>query len=223
MSIVLLHGVLTGEDLARVRAGLTEAPFVDGGRTAGRMARRVKANAQADPRDPRVQALGAFVQAALERHAGFAAAAAPHRLSPVLFSRYAPGMAYGPHVDNVIAQTAQGPLRRDLSFTLFLAEPDAYDGGALRAELGGLTPEFRLAAGDAVLYPSTTIHEVTPVTRGERLAAVGWVQSRVRLGEHRAILADLAAAQQALMARAAPEALLVSKSLANLTRLWSES
>lgn len=223
MSITILTGVLTGDDLARVRAELAAAPFVDGARTAGRLARPVKANAQADGADPRVQALGAFVQSALERHAGFTAAAAPHRLSAVLFSRYGAGMAYGRHIDNVLNQTAQGPLRRDLSYTLFLAEPDAYDGGALKVELGGLTPEIRLSAGDAVLYPATTIHEVTPVTRGERLAAVGWVQSRVRLCEHRAILADLAAAHDSLAARDAPEALVVSKSLANLTRLWSES
>jgi PKHD-type hydroxylase len=222
MSITILNGVLTPEELAQVREGFARLTFEDGVKTGGAFSRGIKENVQSIPDDPAAKALGQIVSNAVSRHPMFMAAAMPWRMSQVVFSRYAVGKGYGAHIDEAWYNRADGTFRRDLSFTLFLADLDTYDGGALKADWGGMSPSIRLAPGDAVLYPATTIHEVTPITRGERHTAIGWVQSKIKLAEHRDILKDLRFARDSVRQRGGPEMLVLSKTLENLTRLWSE-
>lgn len=218
---MLTLAVLEPEDVRRVRAGLASVPFRDGKLTAGSRARAVKANQQAVPEDRTVQALGGFVRQALERHPLFAAYARPARWSKVIFSRYEAGDAYGLHTDDAfMTADGGGPLRTDLSFTLFLSELDAYEGGALSLEGVDGAREVRPPAGAAVIYPTGRPHQVTPVTAGERLAAVGWIQSRIRSGDQREVLFDLARLS-ACVPDGEPR-LLLDKTVGALLRLWAE-
>jgi len=212
--------ILDAEDVARVREGLAAAPFVSGKKTAGSDAGKVKQNEQADTANAKVQALAKFVRAALERHPVFSLYARPSRWSNVMFSRYQCGDEYGFHVDDPTMGEGAGRLRTDLSFTLFLADPDTYEGGALLVDSLDGEREVKLAAGSAVLYPTGALHRVTPVTSGERLAAVGWIQSLIRRADEREILFDLGRTRASL-----PEGearLLLDKSIGNLVRLWGE-
>ncbi|MBC6983213.1 Fe2+-dependent dioxygenase [Caulobacter sp. 17J80-11] len=219
--MLILSDVLSREDVLRVREGLAEAPFQDGRLTAGPTARKVKSNTQADRNHASVQALTTFVRQALERHGLFTAYARPARWSRLLFSRYEPGQQYGLHTDDAVMGSDAGErMRSDMSFTLFLSDPDTYEGGALL--LSGLDGEreVRPPAGSAVLYPTGQLHRVTPVTCGERLAAVGWIQSRVGRADQREILFDLHRVRATL-----PDdegRLLLDKALGNLLRLWWE-
>jgi PKHD-type hydroxylase len=214
--MLTIADVLTSEDVERVREGLASAPFGDGKRTASGPAKAVKANAQADGSDAKVQALAKFVRDALERHPVFSLYARPARWSPVMFNRYRGGDAYGFHVDNPV----MGEVRTDLSFTLFLSDPETYEGGALLvAGLDG-EREVKLPAGSVVLYPTGALHRVTPVTSGERLAAVGWIQSLIRRADEREILFDLGRTRASL-----PDSeprLILDKAIGNLVRLWGE-
>jgi len=211
--MLVLERVLEPEDLARLRAGLDGAAWADGKATAGAQARAVKQNLQARG----LEALGAFALSALERHPLFAAAARPARLSAPLFSRYDPGMAYGWHTDDAL----MGGLRADLAFTIFLADPETYDGGALIVQSPLGEQDFKLAAGDALLYPAGSIHQVAQVTRGQRFACVGWIESRVADAAQREILFDLSVLRTRLTdAGLAREDLLsLDKSISNLLRL----
>lgn len=220
--MIVLADVLTDDELARVREGLARAPFRDGKATAGPAARRVKDNEQARGDDPQVQALARLVREALERHPVFAALARPARWSTLMFSRYSGGQQYGFHTDDAAMRDERGdPLRTDLSVTLFLADPADYDGGALLIDGLDGEREFRPAAGSAVLYQTGQMHCVTPVTRGERLACVGWLQSQVRRADRRELLFDLERLRPAV-----PEGearLLLDKSIGGLLRMWSET
>jgi PKHD-type hydroxylase len=213
--------VLPLEDVIRLRETLGAATFKDGRATAGAAARAIKRNRQADGGDDQVRAMGRFVRDALERHEVFTAYARPARWSELLFSRYLPGDAYGMHVDApVMAADGGGRLRTDLSFTLFLSEPDDYAGGALL--LDGLEGEreARPPAGTLVVYPTGVLHQVTPVSRGERLACVGWVQSLIRRADQREVLFDLHRVQAGQTDAALR--LLLSKSVGDLLRMWAE-
>ena len=222
--MLMIDQVLTPADLARVNADLDGLDFEDGKRTAGPAARPVKANEQARKADPIAQALAQFIAEALQRNPLFAAYARPQRLSPILLNQYRPGMAYGRHVDDAIMGASSARMRSDLSFTLFLSAPESYDGGALRIE--GLDGDRRvkLAAGQALVYPASSIHEVEPVTRGLRRAAVGWVQSLVRDARCREILFDLwdLRARLAEAGIARDDLLVIDKTQSNLLRLWAE-
>ncbi|MBL8530844.1 MAG: Fe2+-dependent dioxygenase [Hyphomonadaceae bacterium] len=220
---VILQGVLEPEDVARARRECAALPWRAGKHTAGAAARRVKDNLQADGADPRTQALEAFVSEALRRHPLFEIAARPAKISRLLFSRYAQGMTYGAHTDDALMGPPNARLRSDVAFTLFLASADEYDGGALVIDSALGEQDIKLAAGDAILYPAGTIHHVAPVTRGERIAAVGWVQSAVAEAGRREILFDLSVARARLgEAGAAREELLrLDKSISNLLRLWA--
>jgi len=219
--MLTIADALSPEDVARVREGLASAPFRDGRATAGAEARKVKANEQAAQDDPAVQALAKFVREALVRHPVFMGYARPARWSRLLFSRYGEGQQYGLHTDDPTMVAADGGrLRTDLSFTLFLSDPDTYDGGALL--LDGLEGEreHRPAAGSVVLYPTGALHRVTPVTRGVRLAAVGWIQSVLRRADEREVAFDLLRVKWSM-----PEGearLLVDKSIGALIRMWGE-
>jgi len=218
--MLTISKVLEPEDLARVREGLARAPFRDGKATAGPAARKVKANEQAVGEDEAVAALARFVREALKRHPVFMAYARPSRWSRLLFSRYRPGHAYGFHTDDATMDGEDGRrLRTDLSFTLFLSDPETYEGGALLVDGLDGEREFRPQAGDAVLYPTGQLHRVTEVTAGERLAAVGWIQSLVARADEREILFDL---QRVRWATPEGEAKLVlDKAVGNLIRLWA--
>lgn len=192
---MLLHipDVLTPAQVAQARAVLDRAEWVDGRATAGHQSAEVKNNAQLPEDGAEARGLGAVVLGALERNALFITAALPLRVFPPLFNRYGPGQTFGAHVDGAIRQVAGTPhrVRTDLSCTLFLAEPDEYDGGELVVEDTYGEQRVKLPAGHAVLYPATSLHRVEPVTRGARLASFFWVQSMVRDDGQRTLLFDL--------------------------------
>jgi PKHD-type hydroxylase len=188
--------------------------FERGDATAGWHAKAVKNNEQAA--GTVANAVRDMVEAALLAHPVFKAAALPKQIIRTLVSRYKPGMAYGTHVDDPL----MGGTRTDLSFTLFLSDPTSYDGGALVIEASDGSNEVKLPAGSLVLYPATTLHHVQKVTRGERLAVVGWVRSFIRSAEDREILFDLENLIATQKDRTVLDQLL--KLRANLMRKWVE-
>jgi PKHD-type hydroxylase len=220
--ILCLAEVLPAQDLARLRETVDRLEFVDGLATAGWHAREVKRNQQAR-NGPQTVECQRLVEQALRAHPVFGLATRPRRIAPVLFSRYEPGMTYGDHVDDAV-MGADPPLRSDIAFTLFLSEPQDCEGGELVIDSSAGEQSFKLAAGCAVVYPASTVHRVSPVTRGHRLAAVSWVQSLVRDPAQREILFDMDTARRAIFAREGKsrEFDLLSKSVANLLRMWAE-
>lgn len=221
--IICLETVLQPEELDHLQTQLLQGEFVDGQLTAGRYAREVKHNQQLASQGEQALDLQAMVQAALERHPLFQAVARPRQIRPCLFSRYETGMAYGTHVDNAL-MSGPIPLRADLSFTLFLSDPHSYTGGELAIETSLGEQLFKLAAGSAILYPATSLHRVTEVTAGVRLAAVSWVQSYVRDPAEREILFDLETIKQSLFQQSGKtlEFDLLCKTQSNLLRKWME-
>lgn len=213
-----IANVLDAEALRRVQDKADALDWSDGARTAGGRARAVKRNEQADLTKGVGAGLHTFLMETIERHPVVRAVARPKRFSRLLVSRAGQGGGYGAHVDNALMQG----MRTDLSFTLFLSDPDTYEGGALRLE----TPEgdhaARPAAGDLVIYPSGAIHEVEPVTRGMRVACVGWIESHVRRADQRAILFDLEQVRLGLP-RNAPQVLTLDKTISNLLRMWADA
>jgi PKHD-type hydroxylase len=220
---VILQQVLAGEDLDRVRRDLAALGWASGKRTAGAAAREVKENLQADGTDPRVQALERFVVEALRRHPLFEIAARPSRLTRLMFSRYEPGMTYGAHTDDALMGAGDDKLRTDLAFTIFLADRESYEGGALVVDSALGEQEIKLDSGDAILYPAGSIHYVAPVTQGARLGAVGWVQSYIADAAQRELLFDLSVTRSRLaQAGVTREDLLpLDKSISNLLRMWA--
>lgn len=217
---IVIGNVLSAEEVGTVRAALARARFVDGKATAGFAARQVKNNRQAEGSD---RSLGPIRTLVAERILGnevFRLAVRPKALSPLLFSRYETGMHYGSHVDDAL----MGGMRTDVSFTLFLSDPASYDGGDLTIESAAGEEAFKLAAGALVAYSATSLHRVADVTRGTRLAAVGWARSFIRDPARRELLFDLDTARRQLFAHGGKSAEfdLVSKSLANLLRMWAE-
>ena len=180
--IVAINDLLTTEEVQTLRALAAQAPWQDGRATAGFQAAQVKLNEQVPEDAPASQELARVVLSAINRSALFSAAALPTRATPPLFSRYDVGMHYGTHVDNAIRRVPSTGqfLRCDLSCTVFLSDPSDYDGGELVIEGTFGQQRIKLPAGSAILYPSTALHHVAPVSRGTRLASVVWIQSMVR-------------------------------------------
>ncbi|WP_353227471.1 Fe2+-dependent dioxygenase [Novosphingobium sp.] len=200
--MITIPQVLTQDQVAALRALINhaDAPWVDGRVTAGHQGASVKHNQQFDELSDAAAQAQAMVLHALECHPGFISAALPHRVYPPLFNRYGPGMAFGAHVDGAIRlhpHTGE-KLRTDISATLFLNAPEDYDGGTLQIIDTYGTHAVKLPAGDLVLYPATSLHQVTPVTRGERLACFFWIESLVRDDTRRSIAYDLDTAIQRL-------------------------
>ncbi|MGE0483217.1 MAG: Fe2+-dependent dioxygenase [Gammaproteobacteria bacterium] len=226
--LIVVDGVLGAAEVADLRRRLEAAQWRDGRATAGSQAARMKSNEQLDDRTPLARELGELVLARLHQSPLFTSAALPRRIYPPKFNRYHDGGHYGVHVDNaVMTHPGDGTLMRtDLSATLFLSEPADYDGGALVIEGEYGAQEVRLGAGDLVLYPSTSLHQVTAVTRGVRLAAFFWITSLVRETERRALLFDLDQSIQALSRQAdgavASEVARLTAVYHNLVRQWSE-
>ena len=221
--ILSLDSVLTPAELDSVRASLQAADFVDGKTTAGWHTRLVKHNSQLQTNTTDGQTLIELVRTALWRHPLFQVAAHPQTIHTILFSRYETGMFYGTHVDNAI-MGKQRKYRSDLSLTLFLSDPSRYDGGELIIQHPESEQPFKLSAGSAVLYPSTTLHRVDPVTSGIRLVAVAWVQSIIRDPLQREILMDLDTVRRSIFHKdgKTSEFDLIAKSYANLLRQWAE-
>ncbi len=228
--IFQIPDVLTRAQIDEIIAAINELEFHDGLRSASPNLRNIKKNREALG-DPAARArLDEMLQAALAKNSKFEVVAVPFRVMPFIFSSYVPGEFYGDHVDNgVMGLKTPQPARPDLSMTVFLSDPKDYDGGELVIETDGNASSWKLPPGHAVVYPSDTLHHVAPVTRGERLAAVTWIQSCVRLTQHRQILIDLSLAlgwmSQALpdgRANEHPEFRRIEKVRHNLLRLWSE-
>ncbi|MGY0195653.1 Fe2+-dependent dioxygenase [Leptothrix sp. BB-4] len=196
---MLLHvpQVLSADELAQARALLLDAPWADGGVTAGVQSAQVKNNLQLPQAHPTTQALQKLVLAGLNRHVTFFSAALPKKVFPPLFNRYGGAHnAFGNHVDNAVRFITSGPqtgqrVRTDVSCTLFLADPADYDGGELVIEDTYGSQRVKLPAGDLVLYPGTSVHRVEPVTRGTRIASFFWIESMVRSDEQRRLLFDM--------------------------------
>lgn len=192
---MLIHvpEVLTADELAQVHTLLASAPWADGRITAGTQSAQAKHNLQLPEDCEATRIAGRIVLAALERSALFFTAALPKQIFPPLFNRYEGGMSFGNHVDNAIRRIAVSGtrVRTDLSATLFLADPESYDGGELVIEDTFGEQRVKLPAGDLILYPGTSVHRVEPVTHGTRLASFFWIESMVREDDRRRLLFDL--------------------------------
>ena len=191
--IVQVPNVLTAEQIARCRAVMQRASWVDGRATAGYQSAVVKDNRQLSENSPEARELGDMVVTALERSPLFITAALPLRVFPPLFNRYEGGEKFGAHLDNSIRHIPGTPyrIRTDLSATLFLSAPEEYDGGELVIDDVYGAHAVKLPAGNMVVYPASTLHHVNPVTRGVRLASFFWVQSMIRDDGQRTLLFDL--------------------------------
>jgi PKHD-type hydroxylase len=224
----MLHipAVLTPEEVRHMRQKLDAADWIDGRATVGSQGAQVKQNRQLDTNSPLAQELGQLVLQALGRNPLYFAAALPLRTVPPLFNRYESNETYGFHVDGAVRAhpAAPGWLRTDLSATLFLCEPDEYEGGELTVRDTYGDHEAKLPAGDLVLYPASSLHCVTPVTRGARVCSFFWIQSMVRDTSRRAMLFELDQTIQSLRARIGEcdETLSLANCYHNLLRDWSE-
>lgn len=218
--------VLTADQVLRARHILDQADWVDGRVTAGHQSSRTKDNMQLPEGSPAARELGDMVLSALEQNALFISAALPARVFPPLFNRYQGGQSFGTHVDNAIRQVTgtSHRIRTDLSATLFFTGPDEYDGGELMVEDTYGTHNVKLAAGHLILYPSTSLHHVRPVTRGARVASFFWIQSMIRDAGERTLLFDLDVAIQRLNNDGAAQASAVQLTgvYHNLLRRWAE-
>lgn len=224
--LLCLPDVLDAKTVAAFREALEAAEWIDGRATAGVQSGSVKRNEQLPEDSPLARALGQRILDALSTNATFLSAALPNRIVPPLFNRYAGGGHFGVHVDNALRTPKGGTmLRTDLSATLFLAEPDTYDGGELEIETPFGAQAVKLPAGHLVLYPSTSLHRVTPVTHGARVAAFFWIQSLVRDDGQRATLYDLDQGVRSLareLGHAHAEVVRLTGVYHNLVRRWAE-
>jgi PKHD-type hydroxylase len=225
--ILQIPDVLNPEQVAQARRLLNEATWVDGRGTAGPQAARAKDNMQLAETDPLAQQIGDQILGALQRNPLFVSAALPLKVFPPLFNRYRGGESFGNHVDNAIRHSAVtgGRIRTDLSATLFLAEPEEYEGGELMIEDTYGVHSAKLPAGHMVLYPSTSLHNVRPVTAGARIASFFWIQSMVRDDGQRSLLFDLDTAIQRLTLDLPdhPAAVQLTAVYHNLLRRWADA
>ncbi|MES2184365.1 MAG: Fe2+-dependent dioxygenase [Pseudomonadota bacterium] len=222
-----IPAVLTGAQVADFRSRFETAEWTDGRATVGEQGAQVKHNRQLPDGHPTSLALGEAVLKALAQCPLFFSAALPLRIAPPLFNRYEGGEHYGLHVDGAvrILPGGRGHVRTDLSATLFLTEPEDYDGGELEVVDTYGTHEVKLPAGDLILYPASSLHRVLPVTRGARTASFFWLQSMVRDDRHRGLLFELDQNIQKLRARVGDveEVLSLTGHYHNLLRLWTET
>ncbi len=228
--LLTIPDVLTSDQVAHARQLLASAEWIDGKVTAGHQSAKAKDNMQLPEGSPAAREIGEMILAALSKNPLFLAAALPLRIFPPLFNRYSGGQSFGTHVDNAIRQFPNAPvrIRTDLSATLFFAGPEEYDGGELCVEDTYGVKKVKLPPGHLVLYPSTSLHHVTPVTRGARVCSFFWLQSMIRDDGHRSLLFDLDLAIQRLGREfgGQPEADKTNVQLTgvyhNLLRQWAE-
>jgi len=224
--LIAIPDVLTPDQVQHARRRLDAAGWVDGRVTAGPQSARAKDNLQLAESDPVARELGDLILGALQRSALFISAALPLRIFPPLFNRYQGGQSFGNHVDNAIRQVPGTPhrIRTDLSATLFFANPDEYDGGELVVEDTYGVHSVKLPAGHLVLYPSTSLHSVRPITRGARVASFFWIQSMVRDDGQRTLLFDLdTAIQRVATDTDHPSVVQLTGIYHNLIRRWADA
>jgi PKHD-type hydroxylase len=223
--IYCFPAILNSAELAAIQPKVQGASFIDGADTAGWSAREVKRNLQVTSGSPEYEQIARIVREAFMRSGELQAALLPGAATSVLFNRYQQGMEYGPHVDSPIMGTMSSAIRSDIAITIFLSDPRSYDGGELTVLMNGISSQFKLEAGAAIAYPANTLHHVTPVTRGVRDAAIIWVQSQIRDPAQREILWDMENAKRLTFSREgkSPAFDLISKSRANLIRMWAET
>jgi len=225
--LVCIPDVLSKEEVAEFRRIMDTAAWEDGRSTAGAQSARVKKNEQLPPNGEVARALGARIVKALTANPLFISAAIPLHIFPPLFNRYGPGHHFGVHVDNAVRGDPLTGLRirTDMSVTLFLSEPDEYDGAELIIEDYYGSHEVKLPAGHLVLYPASSLHMVTPITRGTRVASFFWLQSMIRDDRARSMIFDLDNTIQRLVQRLGrddPETVKLSGIYHNLIRHWAE-
>jgi len=222
--LLRIPSVLTRDQLDTVRQLLAGAAFVDGKLSAGMAAKRVKNNQELDKRAKQMDMLNNIVMGSLVQHPVYRGGALPLHVAAPYYARYTPGMSYGDHLDDAI-MGAEGMLyRSDVAITVFLNDPVSYEGGELVIRTAFGTNEVKLPAGDAVMYPSSSLHQVREVTRGERLVAVTWAQSLVRDPARRELLYELNQAREKLL-KTEPEAeetAQVNTAYMNLIRMWGD-
>jgi len=219
--------LLTTDEVALCQKVLLAAQWTDGNVTAGYQSSQAKNNIQLPENSQEAHQLGDIIMAALARNDLFMSAALPLKIFPPLFNCYQGGHSFGLHVDNAIRQVPGTPvkIRTDISMTVFLNDPKEYDGGELVIEDTYGSHKIKLEAGSVVLYPSTSLHEVTPVTRGRRLASFLWLQSMINSDEKRRILFDLDTSLQTLrkQVKDSPEIIKLTGVYHNLIRQWSQT
>jgi PKHD-type hydroxylase len=224
--LLQIADLLTAEQVSRCKQLLGEADWIDGRVTAGYQSAQAKDNMQLPEDHPAAREMGEMILAALQANSLFMAAALPLKVFPPLFNRYQTGQAFGTHVDNAIRQVTGTPhrIRTDLSATLFLNPLDEYDGGELVVEDTYGIHDVKLPAGHLILYPSTSLHHVNPVTRGARVASFFWIQSMVRDDSQRMLLFDLDLAIQRISTDAPrnPSIVQLTGVYHNLLRRWAE-
>ncbi|MGB3810797.1 MAG: Fe2+-dependent dioxygenase [Parvibaculum sp.] len=226
--LISIPDLLTKAEVAAFRAEMDKAEWIDGKATAGEQSGAVKHNQQLKEDSPLGRKLGDNVLDALARNDIFLSAALPLKIFPPLFNRYQGGEHFGTHVDNAIRVVRGTPvrIRTDLSMTLFLSEPEEYEGGVLVVEDNYGTQEVKLEAGSIVLYPSTSLHHVTPVTNGARVCSFFWLQSMVRDDGQRTLLFDLDTSIRSLAGEQGvnhPEVVRLSGIYHNLLRRWADT
>lgn len=222
--LITIASVLAKDALEQVDSLMKTVRWKDGAETAGATAREVKRNLQADLTSRTGAQLRDQLTQAISTNTVLQAAAQPLHFSKVLVSKTETGGGYGLHVDNALMPIGDEKIRTDLSFTLFLSDPDSYQGGELQVEHAGQSISLKPVAGDLVLYPSTSLHSVNEVTSGTRLACVGWIESRVQRPDDRELLFDMTNLKTSLAqhySAQSPEMLMSGKILSNLIRRFS--
>lgn len=222
--LVEIPNVLDAAKLANIRAMLEKVTFIDGKHSAGLAAERVKNNQEMQQGTQQAEYLDHLLMGSLAENSLFRSGALPYRVAQPVFARYAPGMRYGDHVDDPIMGTGPAKFRTDVSITVFLNEPEEYEGGELVINTTYGEKTVKLAAGSAVMYPSASVHRVAEVTGGERLAAIVWLQSMVRDAAQRELLFELDQARNTLLLDSpdSPTTKQIDRSYANLLRMWGE-
>jgi PKHD-type hydroxylase len=225
--LLQIPNVLAADQVARIRSRIDAAQWADGNATAGHQSAQVKYNEQLPEESAVAREVGEEIMTALARNQLFFSAALPRQVYPPLFNRYQGNMNFGSHVDGAVRVHAptNRRLRADISATLFLTAPGDYDGGELLVEDTYGTHSVKLAAGDMVLYPATSLHRVTPVTRGSRVSSFFWIESMVRDDARRALLFDMDMAIVRLSRDAPKHEGLVSLTgcYHNLLRMWADA
>jgi PKHD-type hydroxylase len=226
--LICVPDVLTKADVVEFRGVMDACEWENGRSTAGAQSAMVKHNEQLPPDSPAARQLGERIIRALTANPLFISAAIPLRIFPPLFNRYGPGHAFGIHVDNAVRgdHLTGMRLRTDLSVTLFLSDPDEYDGGELIVEDRYGSQTVKLPAGHLVLYPATSLHMVSPVTRGVRFGSFFWLQSMIRDAHARSLIFDLDSVVQGLVKRIGtddPETVKLTGIYHNLIRYWAEA
>ncbi|WP_417356246.1 Fe2+-dependent dioxygenase [Gallaecimonas pentaromativorans] len=221
--LLAIDNVLSKEEVAQCRAIIDGLEWIDGNQTSGPLAASQKRNQQLPRDDASANEVGQAIVDRLLSDARFISAALPLKFYPPLFNRYQAGQTFGNHIDNAIRHTPDGMVRTDLSATLFLTEPDQYDGGELVVEDTYGSHSVKLAAGSLVLYPSTSLHRVEPITRGVRTSAFMWLQSMVRDEGQRRLLYQLDNSIQRLAGEQHGEVTELTGIYHNLIRRWADS